>query len=279
MQTAMGEEEKEAKDFQEFSTGAVTLERGLIDSDHADGKVRASRIYVDDEEIKVDLSEHDDGEQGSSKTIPGSLLEEGDMEKIFRALDPPSPFAVYTTPGLRSETLFVEDSIGLQEQDNYGAQQGDQRVREKTKDDTDYETADELGQEIKGQEKDEKQDSRQVDRPHIPSMEEQESGSKIKMSSGDDPDSVEAKKIKTPVKSLIQKYNNIMKPNEDHISKKKDLSRQGNQAKGSGVNKKKKYGHGKEVGNYKDRIQAQKKVKAEKNMSKVTFAINVCPKV
>ena len=51
------------------------------------------------------------------------------------------------------------------------------------------------------------------------------------------------------------------------------------QAKGSGVNKKNKYGHGKEGGNYKDRIPAQKKVKAEKNMSKVTFAINVCPKV
>ena len=269
----MGEEEKEAEDSQEFSTGAVTLVRG-----HADGKVRASRIYVDDEEIKVDLSEHDDGEQGSSKTIPGSLLEEGDMEKIFRALDPPSPFAVYTTPDLRSETLFVEDSIGLQEQDNYGAQQGDQRVREKTKDDTDYETADELGQEIKGQEKDEKQDSRQVDRLRI-QLEEQESGSKIKMSSGDDPDCVEAKKMKTPVKSLIQKYNNIMKPNEDQISKKKDLSRQGNQAKGSGANKKNKYGHGKDGGNYKDRIPAQKKVKEEKNMSKVTFAINVCPKV
>ena len=51
------------------------------------------------------------------------------------------------------------------------------------------------------------------------------------------------------------------------------LSRQGNQAKVSGVNKKNKYGHGKEGGNYKDRIPAQKKVKAEKNMSKVAFAI------
>ena len=47
----------------------------------------------------------------------------------------------------------------------------------------------------------------------------------------------------------------------------------------SGVNKKNKYGHGKEGGHCKDRIPAQKKVKAEKNMSKVTFAINVCPKV
>ena len=55
MQTAMGEEEKEAKDSQEFSTGAVTLERGLIDSDHADGKVRANRFYVDDEEIEKSM--------------------------------------------------------------------------------------------------------------------------------------------------------------------------------------------------------------------------------
>ena len=104
-------------------------------------------------------------------------------------------------------------------------------------------------------------------------MEEKESERKIKMSSGDDPDCVEAKKMKTPVKSLIQKYNNIMKPSEEQNTKKKNLSRQGNQAKGSGVNKKNKYGHGKEGGNYKDRIPAQKKVKAEKNMSKVAFAI------
>ena len=242
-------------------------------------KVEASRNYVDDDEIEVDVSGYVNIEQGTSKTIPGSLLEEGDMENIVRALDPPSPFALYTTPDLRRETLFVEDSIGAREQDNNGAQDRDQRVREKTKNDTDYETADELSQEIKGQEKGEKQDSRHVDRSHTPAMEEQESEGKIKVSSGDDPDCVEAKKMKTPVKSLIQKYNNIMKPSEEQNTKKKNLSRQGNQAKGSGVNKKNKYGHGKEDGNYKDRIPAQKKVKAEKNMSKVTFAINVCPKI
>ena len=135
MQTSMGEEEKEAEDSQEFSNGAVALVRGLIDSDHADGKVRASRIYVDDDEIELDV--HDGVEQGTSKTIPGSLLEEGNMEKIVQALDPPSPFAVYTTPDLRRETLFVEDSIGTQEQDNHWAQEREQRVREKTKDDTD----------------------------------------------------------------------------------------------------------------------------------------------
>ena len=112
MQTSMGEEEKEADDSQEFPTEAVALVRGLIDSDYADGKVRASQIYVDDGDIEVDVSDHDGVEQGTSKTIPGSLLEEGDMEKIVRALDPPSPFAVYTTPDLRRETLFGEDSIG-----------------------------------------------------------------------------------------------------------------------------------------------------------------------
>merc|ERR1712012_287150 len=161
MQTSMGEEEKEAEDSQEFPTEAVALVRGLIDSEQAGGRVRASRIYVDDDEIGVEVSDHDGFEQGTSKTIPGSLLEEGDMEKIVRALDPPSPFAVYTTPDLRRKTLFVEDSIGLQEQDNHWAQESDQRVREKTKDDTDYETADELGQEImeQRQEKDEKPDS------------------------------------------------------------------------------------------------------------------------
>ena len=180
MQTSMGEEEKEAEDSQEFPTEAVALVRGLIDSEQADGRVRASRIYVDDDEIELDV--HDGVEQGTSKTIPGSLLEEGDMEKIVRVLDPPSPFAVYTTPSLRRETLFVEDSLGTQEQDNYGAQERDHRVREKTKDDTDYETADELGQEIKGQEEGEKQDSRHIDRPHIQANEEQESESKIKMS-------------------------------------------------------------------------------------------------
>ena len=63
MQTSMGEEEKEAEDSQEFSTGAVALVRGLTDSEQADGKVRASRIYVDDDEIGVDVSEHDGGEQ------------------------------------------------------------------------------------------------------------------------------------------------------------------------------------------------------------------------
>ena len=264
MQTSMGEEEIESEDSQGFPT-------------EADGKVRASRVYMDDDVIEVDASDHDGVEQGTSKTIPGRLLEEGDMEKIVRALDPPSPFAVYTTPDLRRETLFVEDSIGTQEQVNHRAQERDQRVREKTKDDTDYETADELGQEIKGQEKDEKQDSRHLDRLHISAMEEQESESKIKMSSGDDPDCVEIKKMKTPVKSLIQKYNNIMKPSEEQNTKKKNLSRQGNQVKGSGVNKKNKYGHGKEGGNYKDRMPVQKKVKAEKNMSKVTFAIIVHP--
>ena len=41
---------KKAEDSQEFSTGAVAL-------------VKASRIYVDDDEIEVDVSEHDGGEQ------------------------------------------------------------------------------------------------------------------------------------------------------------------------------------------------------------------------
>ena len=77
MQTSMGEEEKEADDSQEFPTEAVALVRGLIDSDYADGKVRASQIYVDDGDSEVDVSDHDGGEQGTSKTIPGSLLEDG----------------------------------------------------------------------------------------------------------------------------------------------------------------------------------------------------------
>ena len=63
MQTSMGEEEKESDDSQEFPTEAVALVRGLIDSEQADGRVRASRIYVDDDEIEVDDSEHDGGEQ------------------------------------------------------------------------------------------------------------------------------------------------------------------------------------------------------------------------
>ena len=63
MQTSIGEEEKEVEDSQEFPTEAVALVRRLIDSDHTDGKVRASRVYVDDDEIEVDVSEHDGGEQ------------------------------------------------------------------------------------------------------------------------------------------------------------------------------------------------------------------------
>ena len=84
----------------------------------------------------------------------------------------------------------------------------------------------------------------------------------------DDTECIESRKTKTPVKSLIQKYNSIMKPSEDQNMKKVNLSRQG---KAAGGNRKYKHGQGKDES--KDSAPPQKKVKAEKNMSKVLLKL------
>merc|ERR1719305_1661018 len=75
-----------------------------------------------------------------------------------------------------------------------------------------------------------------------PQKEEQDRGCGVKISSADD---TETRKTKTPVKSLIQKYNSIMKPSEDQNIKKVNLSRQGNDTKASGGNRKYKQRQGK----------------------------------
>ena len=262
MQTSGEEDEKEVEeDSQRVSAEAIM--RGLIEADSMDENIGTAQISVD--EIEVDVS--DDGEQGISKTIPASLLEEGNMKKLVLALDPPSPFAIYTSPESKKEIVCIEEAIVHYED---GPGQTDQRPGEKTKYDTDYETADEMGHELhelQHQKELEKQgNGRKHKEKDHPQKREQDHGFEVKISSADD---TETRKTKTPVKSLIQKYNSIMKPSEDQNIKKVNLSRQGNDTKASGGNRKYKQRQGKEES--KDRAPPQKKVKAEKNMSKVSL--------
>ena len=272
MQTTSEEDEKEAQveiDSQEVSAEAIALVRGLIEADKIDENVRATQISVD--EIEVDVSDDDD--RGISKTIPASLLEEGNMEKLVQALDPPSPFAIYTSPESKKGSVYVEEAIVHYEN---GSGQRDQRPGEKTKDDTDYETADELGHELQIQEQCRAHDKqgygqhqREKDHSHL-QKEHKDHESEVRISSANDTECMESRKTKTPVKSLIQKYNSIMKPSEDQNAKKVNLPRQGNTAKASaGGNRKYKHGQGKDE--VKERASSQKKVKAEKNMSKVSL--------
>ena len=267
MQTTSEEDEKETQaedDSQEVSAEAIDLVRGLIDEN-----IRETQIAVD--EIEVDVS--DDGNQSISKTIPASLLEEGNMEKLVQALDPPSPFAIYTSPELKKGSVYVEEAI-VHVEDGAGQRYERSGSGEKTKDDTDYETADELGhelQELQNQKELEKQGYEQQHKekghPQVQKG-QKEQECEIKISLVDDTECIESRKTKTPVKSLIQKYNSIMKPSEDQNMKKVNLSRQG---KAAGGNRKYKHGQGKDES--KDSAPPQKKVKAEKNMSKVLLKL------
>ena len=269
MQTSGEEDEKEfGEDSQQVSADAIDLVRGLIEANNMDESIRTARISVD--EIEVDVSDDDD--QGISKTIPASLLEEGNMKKLVLALDPPSPFAIYTSPELKKGIVCIEEAIVHYED---GPGQTDQRASEISKDDTDYETADEMGHEL--QELQNKKELRkqgygpqhkEKDHPHVQKG-EKDHRCEVKISSSDD---TETRKTKTPVKSLIQKYNSIMKPSEDQNIKKANLSRQGNSGKTTGGNRKYKHGQGKDES--KDRAPPQKKVKSEKNMSKVSLELS-----
>ena len=266
MQSTSEEDEKEEQvdvDSQEVSAEAIALMRGLIEADKIDENVRAAQISVD--EIEVDVS--DDDNEGISKTIPARILEEGNMQKLVQALDPPSPFAIYTSPDLKKGSVYVEEAIV-----HYG--QRDQGPGEKTKEDTDYETADELGHELQTQEEQRERDkqgygeqNKEKDHSHM-QIGQNNLECEVKISSADDTECMESRKTKTPVKSLIQKYNSIMKPSEDQNAKKVNLLRQGNNPKASaGGNRKYKHGQGKDE--VKERAPTQKKVKAEKNISKV----------
>ena len=266
MQSNIGEEEKEAQveQVEEEETN------GLARRDFFDRNIRDAQLSVD--EIEVDVSDDGDGDlEGISKTIPASLLEEGSMEKLVLALDPPSPFALYNSQRSKKGSVYVEEAIVHCEDGagHCGQQQG-QRFRDKPKDDTDYETADELSHDPKTQEEKENQDKEKDHRPKKRKG-QRDRGSEVKISpaavADDSEAALETRKTKTPVASLIQKYNSIMKPSEDQNVKKANVSKQGNKSKALGVNRKQKYGQVKDE--TKDRSPIQKKVKAETNMSKV----------
>ena len=266
MQSNIDEEEKEAQveQVEEEETN------GLARRDFFDRNIRDAQLSVD--EIEVDVSDDGDGDlEGVSKTIPASLLEEGSMEKLVLALDPPSPFAFYNSQRSKKGSVYVEEAIVHCEDGagHCGQQQG-QRFRDKPKDDTDYETADELSHDPKTQEEKENQDKEKDHRPKKRKG-QRDRGSEVKISpaavADDSEAALETRKTKTPVASLIQKYNSIMKPSEDQNVKKANVSKQGNKSKALGVNRKQKYGQVKDE--TKDRSPIQKKVKAETNMSKV----------